>query len=178
MGKLSLQNLPSVHLRPLEVGDAGRLFEGLSNRSIYTFLEQDPPKSPELLEERYRFLVAGAPANIGETWLNWVVEDPNSGQAFGTAQATIRDSSRPASIAYVLLPEWWGRGIASAAVTQLLDVLAEQFEVAEARAEIHERNVRSIQVVERLGFVHVDTVQENGYVDLIYVRTTQMLNTL
>ena len=167
--------MSSVHLRPLRPDDAELLFTGLTNPELYTYLEEAPPASKDWLAERFSVLAAGAPSGVGETWLNWVIEDSTSRLALGTAQATIYEDGAPTSIAYLLFRQSWGQGFASAAVKHVLHQLATNFGVTEVQAEIHEQNERSWRLVERLGFQHVDTVPEDGYHDLIYRRRTSAL---
>ena len=77
--------MSSVHLRPLRPDDAELLFTGLTNPELYTYLEEAPPASKDWLAERFSVLAAGAPSGVGETWLNWVIEDSTRGLTLGTA---------------------------------------------------------------------------------------------
>ena len=60
--------------------------------------------------------------------------------------------ARVANIAYVLFPSDWGQGYASEAVTEMLDFLAFAKGVTSFIADVDSRNVRSVRLLERLGF--------------------------
>ncbi len=69
-------------------------------------------------------------------------------------------------IAYSLGRKYWGKGLAFAAPSQMLFVLAEEYIVTKVRASVDPRNIRSICLLNRLG-LQVDQTDASG--DLIYV---------
>ncbi|WP_201522208.1 GNAT family N-acetyltransferase [Gulosibacter hominis] len=157
-------------IRPLEVSDAGAMFAELQDLRIYTFIDERPPESLEHLQERYGVLCGGAPPGRGERWLNWIILNAENDEPLGTLQATIDEKPQRASIAYVLLPKMWGRGIASRATQWLMDQLRDDYEVTEAQVEIHEHNARSLNLARRLGFVDVELRREGDHNEVILRR--------
>lgn len=147
---------PDVALVALAPGHADALFEAFADSELYRYLDDDPPPSLDWLRRRFAALAAGAPPDSGEQWCNWAIIGPD-GSVVGTTQATVRDEG-PTSVAYVLAADVHGRGIGRAAVRLMLDVLAAEYGVVDAQAEIDPRNARSIRLVESLGFVDAGTI--------------------
>lgn len=159
-----------IKIRPLEVADAGAMFAELQDPRIYAFIDERPPESLERLQERYGVLCGGAPPERGERWLNWIILNAEGDEPLGTLQATIDEETQRASIAYVLLPKMWGRGIASRATQWLLDHLRDDYEVTETQVEIHEHNARSLNLARRLGFVDVEVCREGDHNEVVLRR--------
>lgn len=159
-----------ITIRPLEVADAGAMFAELQDLRTCTFIDERPPESLEQLQKRYGVLCGGAPPERGERWLNWIILNAESDAPLGTLQATIDEKTQRASIAYMLLPKMWGRGIASRATQWLLDRLRDDYEVTEAQVEIHEHNARSLNLARRLGFADVERRREGDHNEVILRR--------
>jgi RimJ/RimL family protein N-acetyltransferase len=66
-------------------------------------------------------------------------------------QATIQPDGR-AAIAYVLSSAYWGFGFAGEAVNAMLLELVEHYGVCSFFAVLKRENLRSIRLLERLGF--------------------------
>lgn len=83
-------------------------------------------------------------------WFQVAVELPGSGLIGDVA---LRAGDAEARIGYSLHPDWWGQGIATEMVGAVLQLLPP--EVATVSATVEPANVRSRQLLERLGFAHV-----------------------
>jgi RimJ/RimL family protein N-acetyltransferase len=69
---------------------------------------------------------------------------------------------RKAELGYILAREHWGKGYAHEACAALVPRCFARFpDAAELTAEVDPRNLRSIQLLERLGFRHVRTEERN-----------------
>lgn len=156
-----------IKIRPLAVSDARSMFEELQDMRIYTFIDERPPENLEQLQERYRVLCGGAPQGLGVRWLNWIILNDRDDEPLGTLQATIDEEAHRASIAYVLLPKMWGKGIASRSTEGLLGCLHDDYGVTEAQVEIHEHNVRSLNLARRLGFVDAEVRREGDHNEVV-----------
>jgi RimJ/RimL family protein N-acetyltransferase len=66
-------------------------------------------------------------------------------------QATVYPDRR-AAIAYELGSAWWGRGLARQAVEAMVAELVAQHGARRLTAVLKQRNVRSLRLLERLGF--------------------------
>lgn len=138
-----------LRLEPQTVAHAEEMFAVLSDPAIYEY-ENAPPRSPEWLRERFAKLESRQSADGAERWLNWVIRTPASRLA-GYVQATVR-ANGSAAIAYELASAHWGRGMGSRSVQAMIGELAMRYGVTRVFAVAKRRNLRSIRLLERLGF--------------------------
>lgn len=151
----------SLILEPLEKGHASTLFAVLNDPKIYTYIPEEPPINKETLADKFDVLSLGAPSHSGEIWLNYAVYDNALPQYIGTLQATITKKDLKASVAYLLNSNYWGKGYAKHALSDMMTKLIKEYGILEFEACIDTRNVRSIKLVERLGFKCTD-YEENA----------------
>ncbi len=145
---------PRLRLEPLEPRHAAALFRGLQNEHPYDFIADTPPKSVEVLSERYARLASRRSPDGRERWLNWAILCREIDRYIGYVQATIAPGGT-ALIAYVLFEEHWGRGYAGEAVARMIERLVAAYHVSELCASVDASNQRSIALLERLGFERV-----------------------
>ncbi len=157
---MRLLDAEGLTLEPQVVAHADEMFRLLSDPRIYEH-ENQPPESLEWLRQRYTRLETRRSGDGGEQWLNWVVRLPDARLA-GYLQASVRPR-RDALIAYVLGSEHWGKGIATRAVTAMLAELGSRYGVQTAWAVLKRDNLRSRQLLDRLGFV---TATQEEHADL------------
>lgn len=139
---------------PLRAEHAAMLFPLLADPRLYTYVPDEARATVALLAERFGELERGAPAEAGESWLNWVLLRHDDDVAIGTLQATVEQGGR-AWIGYLLTPSAWGQGFATEACMWLVAELARHWRVREILASVDARNVKSIAVLERAGFTRV-----------------------
>jgi [ribosomal protein S5]-alanine N-acetyltransferase len=140
-------------LEPQVAAHADAMFLVLGDPAIYEY-ENEPPSSLEWLRARFARLESRRAPGGDEQWLNWVIRLPAS-ELVGYVQATIHPGGR-AAIAYVLASRHWGRGLATQAVQAMIRELGDRHGVVELSAVLKRRNVRSLRLLERLGFAHAD----------------------
>ncbi len=136
-------------LEPQTAAHADEMFLVLTDPAIYTF-ENKPPPSVEWLRSRFERLETRQSAEGREQWLNWVARVPSS-QLIGYVQATVR-SNGSAAIAYEMCSSQWGRGLAHQATEALIGELIEKYRVTLLTAVAKRENLRSLRLLERLGF--------------------------
>jgi RimJ/RimL family protein N-acetyltransferase len=148
-------------LEPLVAAHAREMFGVLSDPAIYEF-ENEPPPSQEWLQRRYERLESRASGDGTQAWLNWVIRLP-SGELCGYVQATVLPS-RVAYVAYELGSRFWRQGIASSAVSAMLDELGAEYGVQVFVAVLKAPNFRSLGLLHKLGFVKAGArqVSEHG----------------
>lgn len=142
----------SLTLEPLKKDHASRLFGVLEDPKIYIYIPEEPLASVKALTDKFESLSQGAPTHLSELWLNYAVYDGEISQYIGTLQATIFTDSKKASVAYLLNPNYWGKGYATQALTIMIKKLIKEYGVIEFEACIDTRNTKSIELVKRLGF--------------------------
>jgi ribosomal-protein-alanine N-acetyltransferase len=143
----------SLRLEPLIAAHAEEMFGPMSVAAIYDYMPGQPPASASSLRERYAHLEKGRSADGRERWLNWVVR-LTSQECVGFVQTTIYPGLS-ADFAFAFAPRYWGRGLAFEACQAVLPCLARDFEVRALYATVDPRNVRSIRLLKRLGFLEV-----------------------
>lgn len=139
----------SLTLEPQTAAHAEALFVVLSDPAIYEH-ENEPPPSLEWLRARFTKLESRRSSDGQERWLNWVIRLPTSGLV-GYVQATVRANGN-AAIAYALSSTYWGRGLARQAVQAMVSELVEHYDVRSLSAMLKRQNLRSLRLLERLGF--------------------------
>jgi RimJ/RimL family protein N-acetyltransferase len=144
-------------LEPLVSAHAEEMFEPLSAPAIYNYMPGQPPLSAAALRERYLQLERGRSADNRQRWLNWIVR-LNSGECVGFVQATVYPGLT-GDFAFVLAPEYWGRGVAFEACRAALPYLAHEIGVTALFATVDPQNSRSIRLLIRLGFSEVTPAQ-------------------
>ena len=144
---------PVVTLEPRTAAHAEEMFAVLAEPALYEFIEEDPPASIEALRQRFARSESRRSPDGSQRWLNWVVRDEALSVA-GQVQATVA-ADLQTHIAYVFGSAFWGRGIAAAAVTQMLDIVAAEFGVSTFFVVAERNNGRSVRLAERLGFAEV-----------------------
>ena len=136
-------------LEPQLATHAAEMFAVLSDPAIYEY-EKEPPPSQAWLSERYARLESRSSPDGQEQWLNWVIRLPPSG-LIGYVQATVHPDGG-AAIAYELASDYWGRGLAHEAVQAMMSELGRRYQVHRYFAVLKGRNLRSLRLIERLGF--------------------------
>lgn len=87
-------------------------------------------------------------------WLNWAIWSPIEHRYLGYVQATV-PSTGATSIAYVIFPGEWKKGVATQAVSLMINELTEKHGVRSLAATVDKRNRASIALLRRLGFSEV-----------------------
>lgn len=145
---------PLLLLEPILPAHASMLYERMQEERLYQFIPQDPPVTPQALEDRYGFLSGRRSPDGREAWLNWAVRERSSGDYAGTLESTVYDKGT-AIIAYMVFVPYQRRGYAAEACGRLLEHLFDDYRVGVVAAEIDTRNAASIALVESLGFERV-----------------------
>jgi RimJ/RimL family protein N-acetyltransferase len=144
-----------MRLDPLQVADAAEMVGVLGAPELYGFIGGRPPTLGELTEQ-YRRQVVRRSVDGREEWLNWIVRV--DGTAVGYVQATVREGVR-AVVAWVIGLPWQGRGYATEAARELLELLRARG-VRRIEAYIVPGHVGSERVAERIGLTPTGHLSE------------------
>lgn len=150
-----------LRLSPLLPHHADALYVGLQDPSIYRYIDERAPVSREALRDRYERLATRRSPDGHDVWLNWVVWSHEAGAWIGTVQATLPPGD-VAEIAYVILPPWWGRGLAREAVEAMIIAMRAHHDITTLIARVHPDNRRSVALLTRLGFARVAPERADG----------------
>lgn len=147
---------PRLVLEPQVAAHAPAMFAVLGDPALYRY-EHEPPHSAEWLHRRFTRLETRQSGDGKEQWLNWVLRLAG-GDLIGYVQATVTGDGR-AAIAYVLHSAQWGRGLATEAVEAMIAELETGYDVHTLTAVLKGGNLRSLRLLERLGFSRVRACQ-------------------
>jgi [ribosomal protein S5]-alanine N-acetyltransferase len=129
------------------------LFPVLSEPALYDFIDEAPPASVQALQEKLARSESRKSPDGSEHWLNWVVRS-HTGHVVGYVQATV-GANQDTHVAYAIGSAFWGQGLATEAVSQMLRIVAAEHNVTRFFILAERKNIRSVRVAERLGFVEV-----------------------
>jgi ribosomal-protein-alanine N-acetyltransferase len=150
-----------VQLEPQLAAHAAEMFQVLGDPAIYEY-ENDPPRSPEALRQRYTRLEGRLSPDGKQQWLNWVLRlrgaDP--GPLIGYVQATLAADS--CAIAYELNSAHWHQGLAREACTAMIEELAANYQVRQLHAVLKSANQRSHRLLTKLGFAPATAAQQEA----------------
>jgi RimJ/RimL family protein N-acetyltransferase len=144
-------------LTPRGPQHAAALYEVLRDPRLYTHLDYGPPESAAYLQALYTQYAGPLSPDGSEYWLNWVIL--TRGACAGYVQATVQADKSFAWVAYMLGCDFWGRGLASAATSEMLNLLRADYQVSRFLACVEVENTRSIHLLQRLGFAPATPAQ-------------------
>ncbi len=151
-------------LEPITAEHAESMFRVLDDRSLYRYMPSEIPASLAWLRERYALLSLGVSPDASQLWLNWVVLRLEDRAAIGYVQETIPVSLDHALMGWTIGRAAQGRGYARESVRAACRHLMLNG-IAEVRATIDERNVPSILLAERVGFIREATGMSEDVLD-------------
>jgi len=139
-------------LRPVRVSDTESLF-----------IRRGDPRVAELQDWEMPYTRARAEASIAsclETedppergWWMLTIADLDDQDVYGDIVFGFANEGRTAEVGYNLSPEHWGKGIATEALTALVDWMFDVRGISRLAAMLHPDNHRSARVLENAGFV-------------------------
>ncbi|MFT7474741.1 MAG: RimJ/RimL family protein N-acetyltransferase [Verrucomicrobiales bacterium] len=139
-------------LRPVRASDTNALFERRNDPAV---AEMQDWVTPFVFERAESLIAAVAdmdgPGSAG--WWMLTIADASDTQIYGDLALKLENDGRSAEVGYSLAREHWGKGIASEALTGLLDWLFEDQGVTRVAAMLLPENHRSARLLETCGFV-------------------------
>ncbi len=153
-------------LEPLQADHLPALFAGLSDPALYRCLADRPPASPDELSDRVGG--SGRSPDGADLWCSWMIRQNHDDAYAGTVQATVEQAGQESStglIGIMIFPDFWRRGIATEALSCLLDCLFERYGCAVAAALVDTRNTASLALFDRLGFGTVRIILDADFFD-------------
>src|SRR6516225_4177871 len=125
----SLTETARLLLETLSPEHAHGLFEALADPRVYEHIHEAPAESVAALASQFARLANGPTSDsTGEQWLNLAIRRREDGCLIGRLQATIID--RRAEVAYLIGPQYWGRGYATEAMTAFQDFIRQHLNIA------------------------------------------------
>ena len=150
-----LDRLPTLRtarldLRAIGEADAGALFEVFSDGEVMRYWSRPPMTSMD----QARALVTEIQAHWqSRTLFQWGITERETGALVGTCTLYRWDRAHArAELGYALRKDRWGRGLATEAVSAVLDFGFGPMRLHRVGADTDPRNGASERVLERLGF--------------------------
>lgn len=146
-----------VRLRNVEPGDLPMFFEHQLDADAIR-MAAFPARTREAFDAHWERNILGDPAVIAQTILV-------DGEVAGNIGSWTRDDTR--LVGYWIGKEYWGKGVATRALTALLLLVTDR----PLYAHVVKHNVGSIRVLEKCGFSaeESDEVVSDGVVELVLV---------
>jgi RimJ/RimL family protein N-acetyltransferase len=149
-----------LDLNPLRTADADEMVGVLAEPVLYSFTGGTPPDLATL-RARYEHLLRGWSSDGTEQWFNWIARLRATGEAIGFVQATARNATGVAEIAWLISVAWQGQGYATEAVSSLVGWL-ETAGAHEIVAHIHPDHAASAGVAARAGLMPTGELDPDG----------------
>ncbi|MET8468652.1 GNAT family N-acetyltransferase [Streptomyces sp. NPDC006422] len=155
-----------ISLRPLTEADIPALFEiqlDEDAQRLAAFIDPKAARDAEAFARKYRKILAD------DAIVNRIVEA--GGEVIGSVATFPMEGDT--ELTYWIRKDWWGKGVATAAVAALLDEVTYR----PIHARVVEDNTGSVRVLERNGFVRIGSddgfapARQADVTELIFIRT-------
>lgn len=144
-------------LRPIVAGDKVNIHRGLSHPEVIKYYAVRF-MTLEATQEQMDWY-AGLERDGTGRW--WAICDPKDTVFMGAVGFSgLVKEHRRCDLGYWLLPEHWGKGIVSEALTPVLDHVFQTLRLHRVTAEVETENPASARVLVKHGFVHEGTLRE------------------
>jgi ribosomal-protein-alanine N-acetyltransferase len=158
-----LLNTARCTLRELKIEDRSLIVALSTDKEARRFL--GGPVSIEQAHRRADQLIAGV--GVKHCWAVELIEDAY-GRAVGLIHISLHHDGEEDELSYEFLPRTWGKGIASEAVKAATQHALTRLGYSRLIAETQAGNVRSRQLLERLGLKPVKTLLRFGQAQVLY----------
>ena len=144
-------------LRQLSIEDEHEIFFLRTDESVNKFLDRDKANTIEDAREFINKINDGVTKNES---ILWAITFKNNNKLIGTICFwKISKQLDKAEIGYELLPDFQGKGIMQEAMAVVIKYGLEQLKLHTIEAELSNKNLQSVKLLERNGF----TVKENVF---------------
>lgn len=150
-----------LSLRPLEAADAGAIHEMMSDREVMAFWDSgeidDPAVTAEIVERQLEEIEQGVARY-------WVVETAGGDGFLGVCDLSEIDKRHSrADVGFMIARPYWGGGYTYEAMHAVIGHAAQGLRLKRLQARTHLGNVRSMRLLDRLGFKREGLLR--GYVE-------------
>jgi [ribosomal protein S5]-alanine N-acetyltransferase len=161
--RLPTLEAPRLRLRWLTMEDAPALFEVFSDPEVTRYWSTPAWTAPESA----RRLVADIHDGFARRALfQWGIVRHEDARVVGTCTLSSIDAAhRRAELGYALARAGWGSGLAREAVRRVLAFAFDELDLHRVEADVDPRNLRSIALLERLGFKLEGHLRERWHVN-------------
>ncbi len=140
---------PRLTLRRMMVADTNDMYEYASRQDVTKYLTWYPHPDREYTREYLQYLGKRYAAGMFYDWA--VIYEPECKMVGTCGFTAFHCANDCAEVGYVLNPAYWGKGIATEALTRVLRFAFEELELNRVEARFMEDNQRSRRVMEKVG---------------------------
>jgi len=144
---------PRLRLRRARTGDLDALHTVFSDPAATRYWSTPPHTDREQTRDWLAGMIGAAP----EASDDFIVEC--DGRVIGKAGCW-----RLPEIGYILHPDYWGQGLATEALTAVIDHVFSERDIEAITADVDPRNEASLKLLARLGFVETHRAQRTWLV--------------
>jgi RimJ/RimL family protein N-acetyltransferase len=152
-----------VYIRPLEENDANTSYKWRNNPRVWEMTGSKPDMviTPEIERDWIRGVLKRADQKryaicVGET-----------GEYIGNVHFTDVTQTKAQIHCFIGLPEYWSKGIASLALSLLIDVGFNQLGLEEIYGYINDQNIGSLKAAEKVGLKQVSKEDNIVFVRIV-----------
>jgi ribosomal-protein-alanine N-acetyltransferase len=155
--KITFPRIPSERLilRELTLEDTGEIFKHFANEEVTRYIDAEPTKTMEEVEEIIQWGQGLLRYEKGILWGifkqtdNSFIGQINYVKKLGTP---FNPTIHRAEIGYEISPRYWRKGFAAEAIMASLPFVFTEMEINRVEAFVHVKNRGSQKVLEKLGF--------------------------
>ena len=160
MSKATLLTTERCVLDTLQHGDRESVLKLQTDPAVRRFL--GGPVDEASFDARFSRLLKQEP---GE-W-RWAIRGQSDNTFVGLVYLAPHHDGET-EVSYELLPEWWGMGLAAEAVRAVIKFGLNELKLVRVVAETQSANLKSRQLLERLGFTQIGSTERFGAQQVIY----------
>ena len=158
---------PRLTLRKMMVVDTSDMYEYASRPDVTRYLTWTPHPDRAYTKQYLEYLGNRYSAGMFYDWA--VIYEPDC-KMVGTCGFTFFNcTSDSAEVGYVLNPEYWGKGIATEALSRVIEFGFSELGLHRIEARFIEGNEASRSVMERVGMTYEGMLREGMLVKGAYV---------
>jgi RimJ/RimL family protein N-acetyltransferase len=154
-----------INLRIFDPSDQRVLVEYLNNTSVTQYLTSAIPQPYTLADAKW-WIETGSQEGI----MRAIEYDGVLVGSIG-AKPGIFERARSAEIGYWLAEPYWGKGIATAALTELSQLIFDTTDIVRLFATVFPQNKSSTKVLEKVGYEHECLLKKSVYKNGAYFDT-------
>lgn len=151
---------PVIKLEKFTENDFPYYFQLVNNEKV---MEMITERSIPLDEAKNDYQELLDNNSIAPDFGSFKILDATSNEFIGLAKLEIKDKeSNEAELGYMILPQYWGRGIGGAVAKQLLEVAKKYGLIDKLAAIIDPKNLASRKILVNNGFVSKEFIDFDG----------------
>jgi RimJ/RimL family protein N-acetyltransferase len=155
----------NINLRQFYSSDGNLLVRYLDNTSVTPYLTSAIPQPYTQADAKWWVETGSKEGIVRAIEYNGVLAG-----SIG-AKPGIFERSRSAEVGYWLAEPYWGKGIATAALTALSQLIFDTTDIVRLFATVFPQNIASIKVLEKVGYEYEGLLKKSAYKNGVYFET-------